>query len=168
MAESKQPLQCLLWEFECWRNDFDWNHLQRYLMIYFFVVSQHFSSLSNNGCFAINIFFLSQLNKTLVYVYIDIHVHVHIYIHIHVHIHMHIQYVLYTCICIYIYMSWTMDLIYVMYQRTSRIAKCQAARPVWLQCAMDDFTAVPWRCGRRALKVLNLGIFQQNMWEIKG
>lgn len=22
---------------------------------------------------------------------------------------------------------------------------CEAARPVWLQCAMDDFTAVPWR-----------------------
>ena len=66
-------------------------------------------------------------------------------------------------LCIYIYMSWTMDLIYVMYQRISRIAKCQAARPVWLQCAMDDFTAVPWRCGRRALKVLNLGIFQQGL-----
>lgn len=26
----------------------------------------------------------------------------------------------------------------------------QAAQPVWLQCAMDDFVAVPWR--RRTLK----------------
>ena len=65
MAESKQLVQCLLWELECWRNDFDWNHMPRYLVKSFFVVSQRFSSLSNNRCFAINIFVFSQLDKTL-------------------------------------------------------------------------------------------------------